>query len=234
MFDDDNWFSKYLIGSLVAMVPILNFAVVGYGIEIMRSMARGDMVPLPSWDDLGQKFVDGLVIIVVSIIYTIPGLLLAIIPAALFALPALSTDQSTQEVLVSAAVLGYCCLCGIAGLYFLAYSFFFPALEVRYARTGEFGECFQVKKILDLATTNISDYILAWLVGLVAGLIAGAVGTIMFILISWIPCIGWILTIIVLGVLTFWSLSVASYAYGMVGLHLGGESAPMEPEGGAE
>jgi len=77
MFDDENWISKFLVGILISMVPILNIAWAGYGIGIMRNMARGMVKPLPSWDNLGEKFKDGLFIFLASIVYLLPVFIVA-------------------------------------------------------------------------------------------------------------------------------------------------------------
>src|SRR5512145_3363998 len=72
MFKDPNWVTKYLIGILISMVPILTLAWSGYGIGIIRNMARGDENPLPEWDSIGDKMKDGFLIAIATLVYLIP------------------------------------------------------------------------------------------------------------------------------------------------------------------
>ncbi len=46
-FEDIQWPTKLGIGALISLVPILNFAVVGYEVGIVRNVAAGVQEPLP-------------------------------------------------------------------------------------------------------------------------------------------------------------------------------------------
>lgn len=197
MFDDDNWISKYLIGILISLVPILNFAWAGYGVGIMRNMARGMEKPLPSWDNLGEKFKDGLIIAVATFIYALPAII--VISIGVIA-SAASGGKGASTVLV---VLASCC----GGIYLLAFSFLQPALLIHYARTNSFGALFQVGEVIKLATQNIGEYLMAWVTGLIAGAIFGIVSPVLAIL-----------CIVPLFIGIAWVTSVTYYAYGQVGL----------------
>ena len=61
-FEDTEWVSKLGLGALISMVPILNFAWSGYLVDIIRNVMNNDAEPLPTWDDLGKKFNDGLIL----------------------------------------------------------------------------------------------------------------------------------------------------------------------------
>jgi hypothetical protein len=197
MFEDTNWVSKFLVGIVISIVPILNFAWFGYGIGIMRNMARGMDKPLPSWDNLGEKFKDGLIIFVAVFIYTLPALIVLSIGG--IASAAMGDNNAMGAVWV---VVGCC-----AGLYFLAFSFLLPALLIHYARTNSFGALFQVSEVTKLATKNIGEYLMAWVTGLIASAVLSMIGPILMLL-----C----LVPFFLGVA--WSMSVSFYAYGQVGL----------------
>lgn len=197
MFEDDNWVSKYLIGIVISIVPILNFAWAGYGVGIMRNMARGMEKPLPSWDNLGEKFKDGLVIMVVNFIYALPAIIVISIGAIA---SAAAGGKGASSALV---ILASCC----GGIYLLAFSFLQPALLIHYARTNSFGALFQVGEVIKLATANIGEYLMAWVTGLIAGAILGIVAPVL-VLLCVIPFF--------IGIA--WVTSVTYYAYGQVGL----------------
>ena len=197
MFEDTNWVSKLLVGIVISLVPILNIAWAGYGIGIMRNMARGMEKPLPSWDNLGEKFKDGLIIFVAGLIYALPALVVIAIGAGVAAV--LGNEDLYTVVMV---VIGCC-----ASVYFLAFSFLQPALLIHYARTDSFAALFQVKEVFKLATQNIGDYLLAWVTGLLAGTVLSILSPVLAIL-----CV----VPLLLGVA--WVMCVTYYAYGQVGL----------------
>jgi hypothetical protein len=197
MFEDDNWITKYLVGILISMVPILNFAWAGYGIGIMRNMARGIEKPLPSWDNLGEKFKDGLIIMLATFIYVLPAVIVITIASVA---TAVSNGKGASTALV---VIASCC----GGVYLLAFSFLQPALLIHYARTNSFGAMFQVSEVFKLATKNIGEYLMAWVTAMVAGFIFGIISPVLAIL-----CI----VPLFLGIA--WVTSVTYYAYGQVGL----------------
>ena len=60
VFEDEKWISKFAVGVLITLVPILNFATYGYVIQLLKNVRDGEEKPLPEWDDFGKFFVDGL------------------------------------------------------------------------------------------------------------------------------------------------------------------------------
>jgi len=197
MFDDTNWVSKFLVGIAISMVPILNLAWAGYGIGIMRNMARGMEKPLPSWDNLGEKFKDGLIIFITAFIYALPALI--VIGIGAIAATALGGEDTATVVMI---VVGCC-----ASVYLLAFAFLQPALLIHYARTNSFKALFQVGEVIKLATSNIGDYLLAVVTGLLAGTVLSFIAPILLLL-CFIPFL--------MGIA--WVTCVSYYAYGQVGL----------------
>jgi hypothetical protein len=197
MFEDDNWISKYLIGILISIVPILNFAWAGYGIGIMRNMARGMEKPLPSWDNLGEKLKDGLIIFVATFIYLLPAIIVFGIGGIISAASGGKGAASFLTILTS------CC----GAIYVLAFSFLAPALLIHYARTSSFAALFQFGEVIKLATGNMSQYLMAWVTGLIAGAVLSILSPVLIIL-----------CIVPFFIGVAWVTSVSYYAYGQVGL----------------
>ena len=54
-FEDNQWVSKFSMGALITLIPILNFAWTGYMVQLMRNVMNNVTEPLPTWDDLGKK-----------------------------------------------------------------------------------------------------------------------------------------------------------------------------------
>jgi len=216
VFEDKEWGSKLFFGSIISIVPILNFAIGGYLIEIIRNVAHVEQTPLPGWDRLGEKFIKGVAIWFAGLIYTAPIWLLALIFIPLALLPAISEGDAQQAFGFLLAGWGLFFGC-FALLYGLAYSFIYPAVNINYALEGNFGACFQLGKIFRLIGRNIGDYLIVWAVTLLVGLVVGFGLGIVMMALNIIPCIGWLIGWIFSAFVGIWLLSVYAHLFGQVG-----------------
>ena len=166
VFDDENWLVKVLIGGVLGLIPIVNFALFGYMVETIRGVALGVEKPLPEWSDFGGKFVKGLMVLVIGFIYTIPIWLIM----GCFWTAALAVGEGNQENIITLLSTGMGCLSGLYGLILAILS---PAILVNYAVTGEIGSAFRIGELFGFITGNLGNYIVAILLSWLAGLIAG-------------------------------------------------------------
>jgi len=215
VFEDKKWFEKLLIGAVVAVIPIVNLALGGYGNEIIRRVTGRSTEPLSDWGDFGQKFVEGLLLTVAGLVYGLPALLFGIplIPLIIGAATQAEQQQGLAWVLGGAS-LGLTCL---LGLYALLFSFVFPAVQVNYARKRTFTAAFYLREIFRLIGDNLGGYVLAWLAYFVFALVAGAVLGFISTVLGWIPCVGWILALAATALLTPLVLVVYAHLFGQVG-----------------
>ncbi len=195
-FEDTEWINKLGLGAIITMIPVLNFAWSGYMVGIIRNVLDGAARPLPTWDDLGKKFIDGLILAAAGLIYALPMLLLIGIPTAFLVFAGiLSGNQNLEDISRVMAGLGsvvfFTLLCVVI-LYGLALSIIYPAILLMYAREGTFASCFQFRRILDLISKNSGPFLTLWGVSIVAGLVVGMVVSLATALVGWVPCIGWI------------------------------------------
>ena len=216
VFEDKKWTDKLLLGMLVSIVPIVNFALFGWIIDIMKNVSQRQAEPLPAWDNFGDKFVKGLILFVVSLIYSLPALLITC--PALF-LPFTRGDFSREGQQALAGVIagtGLLLLCVIS-IYALLISFLMPAIFVNFARKGTFASCFEFGEIWRIMSRNLGDYIVAWLIIIVVGIgvsfVIGIVGAILAI----IPCCGWILAWVLTGVTGVYIAAVFGHLFGQIG-----------------
>jgi energy-coupling factor transport system substrate-specific component len=84
VFRSRRWRRKILAGAACLLffwlvIPFLLFS--GYAVAVARNVRRG-VKELPRWDDLWSKVIDGFLILVLFLIWNLPGILLAI-PAGL-------------------------------------------------------------------------------------------------------------------------------------------------------
>jgi hypothetical protein len=214
MFEDEKWANKVVVGAVINMIPILNFASAGYMLATIRNVAN-DIVPsLPTWDDFGDYFVKGLVLTIIGLIYALPLLILSCCPiGVMFTL----TIAENEDVATALGVLGLIVL-GLFGLlvflYALAYTFVMPAVILHYASAEDFSAAFRFGQIFAFIRDNLTSYVKAWLYVLVVGIVIGIGELMVGLILGWIPICGWIFSwIIGLGV-AFWTYLVMAYVYG--------------------
>lgn len=220
MFDDENWLSKLGLGALISLIPILNFAWAGYYIQLMRNVSDKVELPLPQWDELGEKLIQGLLITVAALVYVLPAVLFLCLPMGILTLPVFFQDSDIQGPLAVFTTFGGMALICCIGLYLLAFSFFFPAVQLRYSRTGEFASCFQIREIISLISSHVNDYLVAWLVVLVVGMVIGAVASGIGMLIGWIPCLGQVAVWAISAIAGAWTSVVYAHLFGQLGMKI--------------
>jgi hypothetical protein len=169
MFQDEGWIKKILIGGVVGIIPIVNFAAIGYMIQIIRNVREGQALPLPEWDEFGKYFMDGLWVFLIFLVWSIPIILIACLQGVGTAAIAEANEQAANAYGIISAC--FTCLIVLWGLVIAAVS---PAIMVRFAEVGEFMVGFQFSEIFSIIRANVGNYIivilLMWLAGLIASL----------------------------------------------------------------
>ena len=194
MFEDEDWVTKIVVGGVFVLLSGLLIGVpfvAGYSIETLRNVAEGNPRPLPRWTNLGDKFILGLVIIVALIIWYIPFIVIVGAAGAVGGLAGV-TD--------SAGLGGFAALLNCLGnIYNLFVAFISPAIFISYSEKGTLGSAFDFGRIFGIIGANVGNYVVVFLLTIVAGIIA-ALGLIAF-------CIGVLFTV-------FWSQLVQAGLYG--------------------
>lgn len=201
VFQDARWVQKVLIGGLfyiAAFLLIGIFFIFGYCMRLARNVIADVPNPLPEWDDLGTYFVDGLKLFCVGLLYVLPIVIVLIavmIPAGV--LTAISEHHDNDFAQFAGGTMMTCVWC----LFFpfsLAMSFWLPAALTFAVVEDRIGAAFEFGRIFRYIKLNFVNYLLAFVVYLVARF-AVPFGAILL-------CIGIVFT-------AFWSLLVASYAF---------------------
>ncbi len=168
MFQDRDWLKKILIGGVISLIPIVNFAAMGYIVQLIRNVRDGEMLPLPEWDQFGECFVSGLYLFLVYVVYSLPIILLACLQGVgTFMLGGVGDSSAAEDVATMYAIASAClsCLMGVWGLFIGVIS---PALWVRFAETGAFGATLSLSGWWSVMRANLGNYlivlILFWLV----------------------------------------------------------------------
>lgn len=225
--EDERWMGKLGIGVIVSLVSFLilpAFLLAGYMVGIARNVMNGVKRPLPEWEDLGTLFMDGLSIIVVSIVYTLPFWLLTCIAfVTTIGFGGLGEATEISEDALAAGVLATWGLIGCLFIIFmLAFFFISPAIVIQYVREGELAACFRFGEVLDIVRDNFGDILIAGLTPFAASIVISMVLGVINI----IPCLGWIVSIVLSLALGPYLSTVTGHLYGQIAGKIGG--APPE------
>lgn len=229
-FEDNQWLSKLGLGAVISMIPILNFAWSGYMVDVLRNMMNNVQEPLPNWDDLGKKFMDGLVLFLAGLVYALPVLVLACLPLGVLAVPAaMSGNSDMQGIAEAIAGVGGVLLAGLLcvfAVYGLILSAIYPVIFILYAREGTFASCFKLGEAFSLIGKNPGAFFTAWGISILAGLgISLAVGIVQAVL-GFIPCIGWIIAFAISMVAVVYTSLIYTHLFGQFG-RLSFEDKPL-------
>ena len=185
MFEDKDWLKKILIGGLISLIPIVNFAALGYVIQVIRNTRDGRTLPLPEWDRFGEYFMSGLWLFLIYLVYSIPILILACLQGIGMAVIGSGGNGSSQNTVASVFGIVSICLSCLMGLWVLLLAVISPALMVRFAETGQFNATLRLGGALGVLKANVGSYLIVMIVmwvasGIIAplGLIACVVGVI--------------------------------------------------------
>ncbi len=197
-FEDEEWPTKIIVGTLIMMVPILNFAAIGYQIRLARNVAKGVKRPLPDWSDLGGCFVDGLWMALASFAYTLPLTLFAVFPAPLilFAIIfCINDERACAFIPLILLLLVVTLLISLFGA--LVLSLLRPGITARFVQEGTFVSCFQLGAIMGFITRNLGSYALVYALNIVLGILVSFLFSPLSMVLSFLPCLGpWLATLL--------------------------------------
>lgn len=198
-FQDPQWVSKILIGSIfsvLSMFMVGGVFIAGYAVRLLRRASRGEAYPLPEWDDLGGMFMEGLQVMGAYLAHILPVFVMMIAFMIPVALAGESQSDAPPAVLLIAIPMML-----LASLAIVAVLIYFPAALTRLAVNERFGAAFEIGANWAFIRRNFSNYLLAIVVFLVANFIS-QLGILLF-------CIG-------IFPATFWGLCAGAYALGEV------------------
>lgn len=181
VMEDENWVNKVLMGGLFSFLCIFLVGipiVLGYMVQTLRNVIEGQPRPLPAWDNLGEKFMSGLMLTIVIIIYQIPSFLFSCISqlGPMLASSGAEGGQTSETMVGVATTLSMCGGC-LNLLWSLVVMVILPALYIRFALTGQIGAAFSFGEMLAFVKADPGSYVIAVLMTIVAGIV-GSLGII--------------------------------------------------------
>ena len=178
VFEDPKWIMKVLIGGIVLLIPIVNFAVYGYMLTTLKNVADGQPTPLPEWGDFGAHFMKGLYAVIGVLVYFLPAILVYCCVFALgFGMTAVTGGGGGRDASGAVgSVFGIVILClqCILGIYSLVAGLTLYAPLTRFAMSANQLSIFwDFRGNFAFIQKNMSNYIIALLIALVASFVAG-------------------------------------------------------------
>ena len=217
IFDDPRWLNKILIGTLVLIISSLlstiligilgYFIIMGYALEVLRNVRRGDRYPLPEWKDRwGEWLVLGVKLTVALLVWALPAILIGlfmIVPAAM---------MDSNDTLATIGSLGFACLGCLIFLWSVVVLLVSPRIYIRIAETEQISSDFQFGDILRFTREHIGDVIIVTIVYFLAAMVVSFLGS----LIGALLClIGLIITVPAAQLIT---MLIQSHLYAQVGI----------------
>ena len=186
----DDWQNRFLVGSVlifagffIPVVPII--FVYGYMLQIMRIVIEGNRPTLPAWEEWGSLFKDGLRVLVVSLVFLLPAIIVMCGATGLYfagSLPLMNIDG--DETFARSVVTFYLLTFGVlffgyfVGMILLALGLFpLPFAIAHIASENSASAAFSVRQWWPGLRKSALEYLIAWLLllGLGGVLYLGAI-----------------------------------------------------------
>jgi hypothetical protein len=180
--------NKWLM--LIIATILLGIPLMGYAMKVLRGEK-----PAPEVDDWGTLFIDGIKAWIVSLIYSIPIIIIGLVVGGAFALALLSGNYYAMGAALGAMAIGALVIfvLGIIITIFLVIGI------VRFARTGSIGEAFNISAIL--ATINKIGWI-NYIIALIILMIFAIITQLIFMILRVIPVLGFIIGLCLIAPIT--------------------------------
>ncbi len=217
--EDIQWPTKLGLGALISLVPILNLAVAGYQVAIIRNVVAEAAQPLPHWDDFGRKFIDGLILAIAGLVYALPIFLLVGVPLTVLILTGAMSQSSSQDLgssIGGVRILAAICILGLMLVYSLLLSLIRPVILVLFAREGTLTSCFRLGEIVRIVRHYPGPFARTWIAIILAGIAIGLVVGFLNLVAGWVPCLGWVAGLLLAGASAVYILTVDAHLIGQL------------------
>ena len=196
--DDPDWVTKVGIMLAIALVaPFLlgvpYLLIIGYSIQVAVNARKGVDNVLPEWDELGQKFMDGLMVTLARLVYTLPIWLILCLYITFGGVLGALTSSGNEDVFGALFGGGFLLIFCLIFIFAIALAFINPGIVIQYIRNNNPGSMYSVGAVLGIVRDNIAD------IGIMLVALIGASLVISFAggLLNIIPFLGQILFLLI-------------------------------------
>ena len=166
-FQDPDWFRKVIVGGLINFLAMFTgififayFFTAGYAVEVIRRTAAGEDSALPEWNDMGKKFVDGFVAVLVFLAY----LTLFGIVGGIWIAYTSGMDYANGPMQIA--------LIGIGVLFIVLGTGYFSAAGIlHYALTDDLAAAFNLPRLWTFISLELADLSVLLVFGLMLKII---------------------------------------------------------------
>ena len=181
--EGDGWLRTILVGGLLTILSVLVlpwFFLQGYYVRVLHGVTNDDPMP-PKFTDWVDLLVDGLKLFVLNILVT--AVLVLIQVAVAVAMGTGSTFAETPPAADPGAAGGVLGAVGLVVFFgaILVIGYVVPAMLANFGREDSLTAAFDVSTVLSGALTR--EYLIAWVLAVVVGLVLGFVATLLSLLI---------------------------------------------------
>jgi hypothetical protein len=221
--EDERWLNKLGIGSLIMLGSVVFFPIfwlIGYQIAIIRNVIAGEERPLPEWDNWGKLFIDGLLVTIAMMVYTLPLWIILCIGMTGIFLPILGAGNEDMVAALSAVTavvwIGVACLSVLFGI---GMAFVSPAVYIQYAIKDDLKACFQFSDVFAIIRDNIVNILIVIAAALGANIVLQSAAGILA------ATFCGIVLAIPLGLAgTVWIMAMQAHFYGQMGAIMTGSA----------
>jgi hypothetical protein len=175
-FKDENWIKKLLIFGVITLIPIVGWLVLlGFMADVVRRTLNDDPILMPDLD-FGRQLSTGFRLFVVSLIYSLPAIILmglAYIP------PMIAAGMKGDNTEMITAIMSFfmvCCM-GIVFLYIIFIGFLIPIALVKSILEGTIGAGLKFGEIFAVLKAGFLNYLIVLLVTGIGSSILNSIGS---------------------------------------------------------
>ncbi len=171
--EDKDWLKKIGMGAVMTLLSVVlvgQWALTGWAMEAFRRVVRHSDEELPDWDDLGAYIGQGLKYFVVTLVWSLPMIVVAI------ALAGTMAAASNLESGEAAAIAGTLFFWLVAMLYSLAASFLSIGAFVILAQTDDLGQAINPVNAWHVVSRDLGKWVLSGLFILLVSMVFSAIG----------------------------------------------------------
>jgi len=160
LFRDRAWLKKFVIASLLTYTLVGAAPVLGWMIEIVRQVGRGEVSELPDWTDWKPYWQLGGQFAFINAVWLLPFL----VGTILVYLPLIFADRLQGEILLAVWGGTLLCVLFVLAIYSLIYAIFFPAMQVLLAGTGSTWQSANPVRLLKTVRAHFTQYLIVFLI----------------------------------------------------------------------
>jgi len=168
---------KLLIGSLLVLTGFGIIAILGWMMEIIREVQRGEEPALPEFDDIGMFFMDGLKLMAVGVVWSLPVAILVVLLTTV-GIGSASFFNNADDAAMLLVIINLCVV-GLVFAYLVpVFVLFVPAAGL-LAENGDLKEALDPRNAIAIFRTNPGGFLLAMLLGAAVNSVMGSIGAIL-------------------------------------------------------